>query len=177
MGLPFEYHPRWVDLASLAASDPAGFAQQMEIRDRELEDYLGKPVATPTGGLPDGGAFLFSGDDSDVVVDPGTPYDLTIFSPDTATRWLVWGSFYIDNPSTIGAEISGAVQFGNGTTFGGDQVFDVASSATYINVACTGLVDLDGTNSIELRFINYGSQSYYVQGTVTYLNINHPVIL
>lgn len=107
--LPFEYHPRYKDLASGLASqnadDLAHAAQQMEDRDRSLEDFLAKPHSTVSAGA----LIAIDINSSGYIMGGGSICSTSVTVPSDG------GNYYIETIGTLFALIDnphdGTVQY------------------------------------------------------------------
>lgn len=172
----WEYMPRWSDIMPLIAAGNFDAAQAaLDDRDQQWEQFVQQRICNfnpGPGGLPYGDAVSFLGDGSIIDVEPGTPFDLEVYGPvGEEGTFLVWGSFFIYNSETPGAEIIGDIQIGAGASFLYDQAFDVNTTEDMINVSTNGKVTIAADEAITIRFINSGTEFYHVQGTVSWLQV------
>ena len=167
---PFRFHPRATDYVKDSEA-----AKQQEMRDRDLENYLDQSrIAPSAGGLPRSLYQSWSGD-SGLIVPGGDSLTTTLVTSadDDNLFVVVTGTFQVVNADTPGGVISLGISFSptSGFAYNGNVSIDAAASANSVNAACTSMIGMPPGESGELHLYNYGSDTLYVYGTVTGIEV------
>lgn len=178
----FEYQPKWTEIVPrLLSGDPSQVAdavREMEDNARFLENFLKLNICdaeiTP-GGDPFGDSVNLTGDGSSIIVTPGTPYDLPIWGDGGGSgadeTFLVWGTWFIANTATPGAEIWGSASLYDGVSEVFTHEFHMTDTDQYLDIAHTGRMFVESDRTLYIRFRNYGADDFFVQGQYSILRI------